>query len=727
MYSAGITKISGFNHQHNQPSDKRTHVVGSLSTVNADFPVALRYPGCQIYVHDERQWYFLDCQLYAEIPAAEWKPLGAQSNVGITKVAFGGAEALEGSAKLTYVNDVLTGDDFSFKKGLIYSDDELVPASLTFRNDGNADIVIDKSGPHLRIAGDGRNFFYSQGGFRTERNDGNGATLAYSSGYNGWVLYHGLSQPYSPWNHADQYTVTANMPTGGISFRDTTSGDNGWPQSNLGLAFTVKGSNNGKMWQLYHVKSSSNWYLRSITSDWGSGTPWVQIIHTGNIANYIAGGSGISEWDAATAYSSGYVSYDQNIYKFVGAAPNTGTVPGTDPLIWELSSVGDYVAANVNVEWVNIQNKPVFGSASLEDASAFATAAQGTAADTAFSWGNHASVGYLTSFSETDPTVPAHVKAITSIQITNWDAAFGWGNHASAGYLTGVDWSIITNKPAFATVATSGSYNDLLNLPTLFDGAYSSLSGIPTTFAPSAHAHVLSDLDQGDATTGQAVVWNGTAWAPGTVGSKWTDAPDGNIRRNSKIGIGVDPTSMIQVGGNPYTLGGNSLRLGNLILTDLNSYASASMISGIHNNTLAFVGSDNFGINTSSTPHIYFGNINDFSIQKVSLTQHVIRAYRTIEFATAEQASTPLILGYISSSVAKVQMPQLPITDPLIAGVLWNDGGVTKISGSSGTPSDLLYHKDSPGTIEGNVWNLTQAEFDLIATKVSGRIYLIDE
>ena len=43
-------------------------------------------------------------------------------------------------------------------------------------------------------------------------------------------------------------------------------------------------------------------------------------------------------------------------------------------------------------------------------------------------------VNYLTSFTETDPTVPSHVKSITTTNISNWNTAFGWGNHASAGY-----------------------------------------------------------------------------------------------------------------------------------------------------------------------------------------------------------------------------------------------------------------------------------------------------
>jgi hypothetical protein len=65
-----------------------------------------------------------------------------------------------------------------------------------------------------------------------------------------------------------------------------------------------------------------------------------------------------------------------------------------------------------------------------------ATSAQGANADTAFGWGNHALAGYLTSFTETDPTVPSHVKAITTTNITNWNTAYSWGNHALAGYLT---------------------------------------------------------------------------------------------------------------------------------------------------------------------------------------------------------------------------------------------------------------------------------------------------
>ena len=56
-----------------------------------------------------------------------------------------------------------------------------------------------------------------------------------------------------------------------------------------------------------------------------------------------------------------------------------------------------------------------------------------------------------------------------ALQIADWNTAFSWGNHA--GLYRPIswvpDWIDITNKPIFATVATSGSYNDLSNTPNL--------------------------------------------------------------------------------------------------------------------------------------------------------------------------------------------------------------------------------------------------------------------
>lgn len=47
-----------------------------------------------------------------------------------------------------------------------------------------------------------------------------------------------------------------------------------------------------------------------------------------------------------------------------------------------------------------------------------------------------------------------------------------------------VDWNDVGNKPNFATVATSGSYEDLTNKPNLFDGDYNNLTNKPTIPEP---------------------------------------------------------------------------------------------------------------------------------------------------------------------------------------------------------------------------------------------------
>ena len=101
----------------------------------------------------------------------------------------------------------------------------------------------------------------------------------------------------------------------------------------------------------------------------------------------------------------------------------------------------------------------------------YATALQGTNADTAFSWGNHASAGYLIGnqtitlsgdvsgsgttsiavtiandshthdtryYTETEiSNFLSGTTAKTGYNKTNWDAAFGWGDHSLEGYITG--------------------------------------------------------------------------------------------------------------------------------------------------------------------------------------------------------------------------------------------------------------------------------------------------
>src|SRR5574344_1957362 len=67
--------------------------------------------------------------------------------------------------------------------------------------------------------------------------------------------------------------------------------------------------------------------------------------------------------------------------------------------------------------------------------------------------------GFLTS--ETDPTVPAHVKAMTTDNILDWNDAHGWGNHSAEGYATkNMNSEKITNlgNPTNAQDAATKAY-----------------------------------------------------------------------------------------------------------------------------------------------------------------------------------------------------------------------------------------------------------------------------
>lgn len=118
------------------------------------------------------------------------------------------------------------------------------------------------------------------------------------------------------------------------------------------------------------------------------------------------------------------------------------------------------------------------------------TSSEKTNWNLAYGWGNHASAGYLTSFTESDPGVPSYVKNITTTDKSNWNTSFSWGNHSGLYRpITYVPaWSEITSKPTFATIATSGLWADIGSKP-LFaivatTGAYSDLTGKPKVPIP---------------------------------------------------------------------------------------------------------------------------------------------------------------------------------------------------------------------------------------------------
>jgi hypothetical protein len=81
--------------------------------------------------------------------------------------------------------------------------------------------------------------------------------------------------------------------------------------------------------------------------------------------------------------------------------------------------------------------------------------------DTAYSWGDHSLVGYLTSFTETDPIYTASSWYTTTNNAANWNTAYGWGNHASQGYATQTYVNTAVAGLVDAAPATLDTLNEL--------------------------------------------------------------------------------------------------------------------------------------------------------------------------------------------------------------------------------------------------------------------------
>lgn len=141
-------------------------------------------------------------------------------------------------------------------------------------------------------------------------------------------------------------------------------------------------------------------------------------------------GVSVQAYNANTVVDASYVHTDNN---YTTTEKN------------KLAGIASGAEVNVNADWnavsgdAQILNKPTLGTAAATSSTDYATAAQGTKADTAYGWGNHASAGYLTSYTETDPVYTASTWYSTTNNASNWNTAYGWGNHASAGYATNLD------------------------------------------------------------------------------------------------------------------------------------------------------------------------------------------------------------------------------------------------------------------------------------------------
>jgi len=140
--------------------------------------------------------------------------------------------------------------------------------------------------------------------------------------------------------------------------------------------------------------------------------------------------------------------------------------------------------------------------------------------------GNHTHSQYLET--ETDPTVPQHVKNITTTQISNWDTAYGWGNHATQGYLKAGDVPSTDLSNYYTKGESDGKYEPKFSKNNAFNKNFGTTSG---TVAQGDHTH-SQYLTSGNLSGYATESWVTSGFQPkgnyALVGASYTKAESDN-------------------------------------------------------------------------------------------------------------------------------------------------------------------------------------------------------
>jgi uncharacterized protein (TIGR02145 family) len=287
----------------------------------------------------------------------------------------------------------------------------------------------------------------------------------------------------------------------------------------------------------------------------------------------IISGSDINNWNTAYGWGS-----HTGLYRPLLWVPSWSDVTGK-PVLSKVAISGSYndlsdVPSLPDATWANLTGKPfTIAGFGITDAMSTSHIANGITTgmindwNTSYSWGNHAGLyrplSWIPSWSDvtgkpvlstvaisgsyndlsdipslfdgtwtnltgkpatiagygiTDAMSTSHVaNGITSGIINDWNTSYSWGNHA--GLYRPVSWvpswSDITGKPVLSTVAISGSYNDLTDIPLLFDGTWTSLTSKPATIAGYGITDAMSTSHVANGiTSGLISNWN-TAYSWG--------------------------------------------------------------------------------------------------------------------------------------------------------------------------------------------------------------------
>lgn len=162
-------------------------------------------------------------------------------------------------------------------------------------------------------------------------------------------------------------------------------------------------------------------------------------------------------------------------------------------------------------------------------------------------------------------------------------------------------------------------------------------------------------------------------------GSKWTQLTGDNIGRTvGNVAFGnFNPSERIHVGGT------DKIRIGNFTIQGSDG-SFATRMQGALNRRILFNGEDGSGslilFSDSNGAQLSFSTAHTLARRSLALFEMV--TYNTFRVTGTESGSLTIIefSNGGSAQESQVKIPNIPTSDPLIAGVLWSDGGTIKIS-----------------------------------------------
>ena len=293
--------------------------------------------------------------------------------------------------------------------------------------------------------------------------------------------------------------------------------------TNLGALSDVNsaGAANGQV--LIYNSANAAWEPGTVSGGGGGGGSSTLVGLTDTPTNY-AGAGGYFVKVNAGASAVEFVA-DPGYITGLGSLTTTDLAEGTNQYFTNARADARIAAASIN-DLTDVDTSGVALNNSLKwngSAWVVGTISTDLSANTTTDLTEGTNLYYTTARANTDIDARLTSTGVTGAKITNWDTAYSWGDHSTAGYLTDLTGSTLTSLSDVDAVAGAGDDGKVLyydHATTSFkwkteSGALANTDALAegSTNLYYTDARVDTHLNQSNPTAGYVLSWNGSDYA----------------------------------------------------------------------------------------------------------------------------------------------------------------------------------------------------------------------